>query len=179
MSSCPELSTALGSKSVSARREKGKKEKEKEHGLLLLLSRGRTYLIVRIGILSRVLAQNLHYASSALNPDAGARIAALRILQPFFELVRCHVYLLVEECYNLCVGFAHRLRKRERERTRDLSLQMLATDNLGTSVSYLAKIGTLTDWDQQQIEHEIDKVLLTRCKPRDEVENEIRCSSLY
>jgi hypothetical protein len=42
--------------------------------------------------------------------------------------------------------------------------RMLATDCLVTSVSYLDKIGSSTDWDQQ---HEIDKVLLSRCKPRD------------
>ncbi|KAF8492802.1 hypothetical protein F5888DRAFT_1636945 [Russula emetica] len=35
---------------------------------------------------------------------------------------------------------------------------------LEESVAYLDKIGSLTDWDQQ---HEIDKVLLSRCKPRD------------
>ena len=93
--------------------------REKENGtwVVVVVVRGRTHLIVRIGILSRVLAQNLHYAPPALNPDPGARIAALWILQPSFELVRCHVYLLVEECYDLCVGFSHRLRARER-RTR-------------------------------------------------------------
>ena len=44
---------------------------------------------------------------------------------------------------------------------------MLATDSLGTSVSYLEKFGSLTDWDQQQTDHEIDKVLFSRCKPCD------------
>jgi hypothetical protein len=46
---------------------------------------------------------------------------------------------------------------------------MLAADSLGISVSYLVKIGSLEDWDQQQIEHETDKVLLSRCKPREVV----------
>jgi len=47
--------------------------------------------------------------------------------------------------------------------------QILAANGLGTSVSYLEKMGSLTDWDQQQIEHEIDRVLFSRCKPRDKV----------
>ena len=49
---------------------------------------------------------------------------------------------------------------------------MLAADSLGTSVSYLDKIGSLTDWDQQQIGHEIDRILFSKCKPRDKVADE-------
>jgi hypothetical protein len=69
---------------------------------------GRAHLIVCIGLLCRVLAQDLYYAPPALDPDAGARLAALRIIQPGFELVSRHVDLLVEECDDLRVGFAHR-----------------------------------------------------------------------
>jgi hypothetical protein len=43
--------------------------------------------------------------------------------------------------------------------------QVIVSDHIGASVSYLAKIGSLTDWNQKQIEHEIDKVLVSRCKP--------------
>jgi hypothetical protein len=56
--------------------------------------------------------------------------------------------------------------------------RMLAPDSLGTSVSYLAKIGSLTDWDQQQIEYEIDKVVLSMCKPCDQAANETSRVSL-
>jgi hypothetical protein len=41
--------------------------------------------------------------------------------------------------------------------------RMLATDSLGTSVSCLDKIGTLTDWDEQQLDDVIDNILLSRC----------------
>jgi hypothetical protein len=34
-----------------------------------------------------------------------------------------------------------------------------------TSVSHLAKIGSLTDWDNEQITREIDNVVRGRCKP--------------
>jgi hypothetical protein len=50
--------------------------------------------------------------------------------------------------------------------------RMLAADSLGTSISYLDKIGSLTDWSQQQIDHEIDKITFSRCKPRDKVADE-------
>jgi hypothetical protein len=49
--------------------------------------------------------------------------------------------------------------------------RMLAADSLDITVLYLKNIGTLADWDQQQTENEIDKVL-SRCKPRDGVANE-------
>src|ERR1700755_1458120 len=89
MSSCPKKNSVHWKQSSRPDQEV-KGEKRGNNGC----SRG-AHLIVRICILGRVVAQNLHYAPPALNPDAGARIAALRILQPFFELVRCHVDLLV------------------------------------------------------------------------------------
>lgn len=36
------------------------------------------YLVVRIGILGRVLAQNLHYAPPAFDPDAGTFFSMFR-----------------------------------------------------------------------------------------------------
>jgi hypothetical protein len=50
--------------------------------------------------------------------------------------------------------------------------QILAANSLGASVSYLEKMGSLTDLDRQQTEHTIDRVLFSRCKPRDKVVNE-------
>src|SRR5712675_736427 len=69
---------------------------------------GKTYLIIPIRLPSRVLAQNLHDTSPALDPDAGSSLAALRIVQPRLELVCSHVDLFIEELEDLCVGFAHR-----------------------------------------------------------------------
>jgi hypothetical protein len=44
-----------------------KKEKEEKTALV----RGQAHLIVPIGLLGRVLAQNLHYTPPALDPDSG------------------------------------------------------------------------------------------------------------
>jgi hypothetical protein len=54
---------------------------------------------------------------------------------------------------------------------------MIVADSLGNSVSYLSKIGSLTDWDEQQIQCEIDKVLHSRCKPWGEVATNIEKGS--
>ena len=51
---------------------------------------------------SRILEQNLRYAPLALRISIPVPAS-----QPFFGLVSCHVELLVEECGDLCVGFAH------------------------------------------------------------------------
>jgi len=45
------------------------------------------------------------------------------------------------------------------ERTGQVGLR-----NLEQSVSNLAKIGSMTDWDQEQIESEIERVIVDRCK---------------
>ena len=76
MSSCPKKHSALGA--VQSSRPGGERIKEKYNNekACVVVVRGRVNLIVRIGILSRVLAQNLHYAPPALNSDVGARIAA-------------------------------------------------------------------------------------------------------
>ena len=39
---------------------------------------------------------------------------------------------------------------------------------LGISVSYFENVGSVTDWDEQQIEYASDRVLSSRCKQRDE-----------
>ena len=44
-------------------------------------------------------------------------------------------------------------------------LELPSPDNPNASVSYLSKIGSITDWDQQQIENKINGVILGRCKP--------------
>jgi hypothetical protein len=101
MSSCSKVKKKHHYSVLEAVATRKKKRKERK-GVV------RAHLIVRIGLLGWVLAQNLHYAPPALDPDAGACIAALRIIQPGFELVCRHVDLLVEEGDDLCVGFAHR-----------------------------------------------------------------------
>jgi hypothetical protein len=43
-------------------------------------------------------------------------------------------------------------------------VRWLLLTSCNASVSHLAKIGSLTDWDQEQITREIDKIIRGRCK---------------
>ena len=117
MSSCPKNSVPEAV--VSTRREK---EKKRTSIWFVVRRRHAPHRTHRDSWLGSCRAESPLCAarSQYLNPDAGARIAALRILQPFFGLVRCHIDLLIEERYDLCVGFAHHVHNKcDCARTRE------------------------------------------------------------